>query len=156
MSSTQTLDVPAGTDTAVLLRRDDAGIATLTLNRPDKFNALSVALLAALQPGNEAFHVRNGIAKDVFALPERVPELGDGPLRVVIEGARDVPLKGIDQALAAAGLMHEPAEITWVAPHGTTDAPESVDRLLSRLSHAEMAELFSQSHVLLKLSLIHI
>jgi enoyl-CoA hydratase/carnithine racemase len=33
----------------VLLRRDEAGIATLTLNRPDAFNALSVALLAALQ-----------------------------------------------------------------------------------------------------------
>ncbi len=39
---------------AVLLRRDEAGIATLTLNRPDKFNALSVALLAALQVELEA------------------------------------------------------------------------------------------------------
>ncbi len=35
---------------APVLTRDDAdGIATLTLNRPDKFNSLSVALLTALQ-----------------------------------------------------------------------------------------------------------
>jgi len=33
----------------LLLRRDRDGIATLTLNRPEKFNALSVALLTALQ-----------------------------------------------------------------------------------------------------------
>ena len=33
----------------LLLRRDGDGIATLTLNRPQKFNALSVALLTALQ-----------------------------------------------------------------------------------------------------------
>lgn len=33
----------------LLLRQDRDGIATLTLNRPEKFNALSVALLTALQ-----------------------------------------------------------------------------------------------------------
>jgi enoyl-CoA hydratase/carnithine racemase len=33
----------------VLLRSDDAGITTLTLNRPEKRNALSAALLTALQ-----------------------------------------------------------------------------------------------------------
>lgn len=33
----------------ILLRRDRAGAATLTLNRPQQFNALSDALLAALQ-----------------------------------------------------------------------------------------------------------
>ncbi len=36
-------------DEAILLRADDAGIATLTLNRPRHYNALSVALMAALQ-----------------------------------------------------------------------------------------------------------
>jgi enoyl-CoA hydratase/carnithine racemase len=35
--------------TPVLSRRDEARVATLTLNRPDKFNALSVELLGALQ-----------------------------------------------------------------------------------------------------------
>jgi enoyl-CoA hydratase/carnithine racemase len=34
---------------AILLRQDDAGVTTLTLNRPDQFNALSEDLLSALQ-----------------------------------------------------------------------------------------------------------
>lgn len=40
-------DAPAGM--SVLLREDDHGISTLTLNRPVKFNALSVDLLSALE-----------------------------------------------------------------------------------------------------------
>ena len=39
----------AGTATGVLLREDAGGVATLTLNRPDQYNALSAALLAALE-----------------------------------------------------------------------------------------------------------
>jgi enoyl-CoA hydratase/carnithine racemase len=34
---------------SILLREDAGGVATLTLNRPDQYNALSAALLAALQ-----------------------------------------------------------------------------------------------------------
>jgi enoyl-CoA hydratase/carnithine racemase len=37
------------TDAPVLLREDKDGVATLTLNRPDQFNALSEALIDALQ-----------------------------------------------------------------------------------------------------------
>ena len=39
----------AGRNEPVLLRRDEDGITTLTLNRPAQFNALSEALLAELQ-----------------------------------------------------------------------------------------------------------
>ncbi len=129
--------------------------AALTTSLPVRFITEAqwiVEMLAALQPGNDAHYVRNGIAKEIFTPPDTVPDLGDGPLRVVIEGARDVPLKGIDQALEAVGLMTEPAHVTWVAPHGTTDAPPAVDQVLSRLTHPEMAQLFFDSHVLLKLS----
>ena len=33
----------------VLLRHDDGGVITLTLNRPAQYNSLSCAMLAALQ-----------------------------------------------------------------------------------------------------------
>ncbi|MEE9317346.1 MAG: enoyl-CoA hydratase-related protein, partial [Rhodospirillales bacterium] len=33
----------------ILLRQDEGGIATLTLNRPDKFNALSTELMGRIQ-----------------------------------------------------------------------------------------------------------
>ena len=37
------------TDQAILLRTDDAGVTTLTLNRPGQYNALSDEMIAALQ-----------------------------------------------------------------------------------------------------------
>lgn len=49
---------PDTTAEPLLLRRDDAGVATLTLNRPARFNPLSLAMLEALL---EAF---DAIARD--------------------------------------------------------------------------------------------
>ncbi len=37
------------TENALVLRQDEAGVATLTLNRPKQYNALSQAMLGALQ-----------------------------------------------------------------------------------------------------------
>ncbi len=41
-------------DDSILLRDDDAGVATLTLNRPDHYNALSEAMLDELQGALDA------------------------------------------------------------------------------------------------------
>jgi len=40
---------PASEETDVLLRENDRGVVTLTLNRPEQYNALSLALLTELQ-----------------------------------------------------------------------------------------------------------
>ncbi len=40
---------PATEETGVLLRKNDRGVVTLTLNRPDQYNALSLALITELQ-----------------------------------------------------------------------------------------------------------
>ena len=39
---------------ALVLRQDEAGVATLTLNRPKQYNALSQAMLGALQAALDA------------------------------------------------------------------------------------------------------
>lgn len=43
------MDKPLDTDDALILREDRDGIATVTLNRPAKFNALSSALMEAVE-----------------------------------------------------------------------------------------------------------
>ena len=50
MTDSDTLENPgSAADAAYLLRADDEGVTTLTLNRPDELNALSEGMLAALQ-----------------------------------------------------------------------------------------------------------
>ena len=65
----QTSATAATGSEAILIREDAGGVCTLTLNRPDQFNALSEAMLAALQD-----------ALDAIA--------GDASVRVVVLAAR--------------------------------------------------------------------
>jgi glycosyltransferase involved in cell wall biosynthesis len=106
-----------------------------------------------LQPGTRALYVRNGVAKDVFMSPPAVvPKPCGEPLRIVVEGSRAVPFKGVDDALAAVRLMKERRSVTIVSPHAEDrDLPE-VDDHRSGLSHPEMARLLGRQHVMLKLT----
>jgi glycosyltransferase involved in cell wall biosynthesis len=106
----------------------------------------------ALQPGTRALYVRNGMAKDVFVAPASITPATDGPLRIVIEGNRTLPHKGVDEAIAAVGHMREPHELTLVTGDPGSDDLAHVDRVVTGISHTEMAELLSQQHVMLKLT----
>jgi glycosyltransferase involved in cell wall biosynthesis len=130
--------------------------AALTTSLPVRFvtEARWIAeTVAHLQPGNRALYVRNGIAKDVFRSPPRPqPARDDEPLKIVIEGSRHLPHKGVDDALAAVRLMREAHDVTLVTPHRGDAAVDGVDRWVSGLNHAQMAEMLRERHVMLKLS----
>lgn len=97
---------PAAAEAGVLLRADAAGLATLTLNRPDQYNALSHALLVALQS-----------ALDAIA--------GDGSVRVVV-------IAGAGRAFCAG---HDLKEIRERAdPQFTRDVFERASRLMTALA----------------------
>jgi glycosyltransferase involved in cell wall biosynthesis len=111
--------------------------------------------LEELRGGPERFrvhYVRNGIDKRVFAIPDVVTPNVDGPLRVLVEGRPGVAFKGVDEALAAAAAMREPAQVTLVCADRAAAEGAQADRVLGPLSHAEMAELYGQTDVVLKLA----
>jgi len=127
--------------------------AEATLALPLDFIAVSHWLrdaLLPLRPDARCHVVRPGIDKGVFAGSER-PSRG-GPLEVLIEGQPTLSFKGVREAVAAVRAMSEPVRTTLVAldPRGAADA--GVDRVVGGLDGPAMAELYSESDVLLKLS----
>ena len=130
--------------------------ASLTTALPVRFvtEARWIAeMVERFQPGTRALYVRNGIAKDVFRTPPApAPATEYEPLRIVVEGSRQLAHKGVDDALDAVRLMRERHHLTLVTPHASDAQLDGVDRWLSGLSHAEMAELLAGEHVMLKLT----
>jgi O-antigen biosynthesis protein len=106
--------------------------------------------LEAIRPGVRVHYVRNGIAKDLFSGAPGPDPLTPGPLRILLEGSQTVWFKGVGDALAATAAMREPRHVTLVAPDGA-QVP-GADRVLGPVSHADMASLYAESHVVLKLS----
>jgi glycosyltransferase involved in cell wall biosynthesis len=94
--------------------------------------------------------VRNGLAKDVFAPVPAVPEAGDA-LRILIEGSANVAFKGVHEAVAACAAMTSPRHVTVVAGDGSAEGLP-VDRAAGPVSQAQLASLYAESDVLLKLS----
>jgi glycosyltransferase involved in cell wall biosynthesis len=108
--------------------------------------------LEALRPDMRVRLVRNGIAKDVFAGPKAPRPSIRGPLRILIEGDTHVPFKGVAEALAAIGAMTEPAHVTLVTRDGRAPRGAHADRIVGRVAQRELAGLYGESHVVLKLS----
>jgi enoyl-CoA hydratase/carnithine racemase len=67
-STTMTAAMPRPVpESSLLLRHDESGITTLTLNRPDKFNALSIDLMTAIQNELDAIAADDTIRVVVLA-----------------------------------------------------------------------------------------
>jgi O-antigen biosynthesis protein len=109
-------------------------------------------LLSELRSDAPCYFVRNGLAKDVFSPVAEVQPRTQGPLRILIEGATDVWFKGVPDAVEATRAMTRPSVVTLVTPAGGNEDTLAVDRVLGPLSHEEMAALYAEADVVLKLS----
>jgi glycosyltransferase involved in cell wall biosynthesis len=108
--------------------------------------------LRALRPDASCYLVRNGIDKANFTIPDEVDVRLDGPLRIVVEGRPSVWFKGVPEALESASRMQAPHEVTVVAADRSGLPRGGYDRVLGPLTHRELAGVYSQTDVLLKLS----
>lgn len=107
-------------------------------------------LLSELRPDARCVHVPNGIDKAVF--PPRDRPAGGGALRVLVEGQPSLWFKGVEDAVAAVRAMREPAELTVAALDPGEVGELGADRVVGGLAPAEMAALYAEHDVLLKLS----
>jgi len=129
--------------------------AAMTLGLPVSFITEArwiASTLAQLRPDAVCHVVRNGIDKSVFCSPARLPARADGPLRVLIEGNPSSWFKHLDQALQATSAMREPHHVTVVSGLREGLDETAADRVLGPVSHPEMASLYRESDVVLKLS----
>jgi O-antigen biosynthesis protein len=108
--------------------------------------------LRELRPDARCFYVRNGVAKDIFSPVAEIQPRSQGPLRILIEGPADVWFKGVPEGVAATREMTRPAVVTLVTPIARNEDTPVVDRVVGPLSHEEMAALYSETDVVLKLS----
>jgi O-antigen biosynthesis protein len=110
--------------------------------------------LDELQPGGRVFYVRNGIDKGVFRPAATVRPKLEGPLRVLIEGYRSSEFKGVDEAVATVAAMTEPRHLTAVIPDRTAAGDVDADSMLGAVTQQDLARLYADTDVVLKLSRI--
>jgi glycosyltransferase involved in cell wall biosynthesis len=110
--------------------------------------------LEELQPGTRVFYVRNGVGKDVFPPADSLRPRLEGPLRVLVEGYRGTPFKGVDEAVSAVASMSEPRHLTVVIPDREVAGAVQADEVRGAVTHNELARLYSNTDVVLKLSRI--
>jgi glycosyltransferase involved in cell wall biosynthesis len=113
-----------------------------------------VDTLAALRPDAPCYLVRNGIDKAVFPPLECVPQSTGGPLRILVEGSPAVWFKRVPDAIQAANAMNEPRYLTVVSGDRSGVEDVTADQVVGPLSHRELATLYRDTDVVLKLSTV--
>lgn len=129
--------------------------AALTLDLPVAFITEAswiAATLRELRPDALCMLVRNGIDKRIFATPERIDVHVDQPLRVLVEGNPRSWFKHVHGAIDVTAAMREPHHLTVVCGDRVGLGEVAADRVVGPLTQHEMATLYGESDVLLKLS----
>ena len=108
--------------------------------------------LADLRPDATCHLVRNGVDKEIFSVPDEVPRRDSEPLRILVEGYASVWFKGVNDAIAAVNEMGEPRHLTVVAPDRHGLVADGADRVIGPIPHRDMAALYADTDVVLKLS----
>jgi glycosyltransferase involved in cell wall biosynthesis len=108
--------------------------------------------LAERRPDARCHLVRNGVDKGVFTPPPTIERRPDGPLRILVEGNPHLWFKGVNEAIDAVRRMREPHHLTVVATHRENLVSDGADVVVGPVSQREMAALYAQTDVLLKLS----
>jgi len=128
--------------------------AALTHGLPVAFITQARAIadtLRALRPDASCYLVRDGVDKDVFALPDYADVRLEGPLRILAEGRPSVWFEGVREAVAAVSRMEAPHYLTVV----TSDPPglpaHGYERVLGPLPQRELARRYHETDVLLRL-----
>lgn len=133
--------------------RADAQGAAAVLDLPVDWLVVSDhlrRLLADTRPEARSHLVAPGIDKAIFApAPAERPA---GPLRVLVEGQPTLWFKGVAESVAAVRRMSEPATVTVVAPDPDAAGTLGADRVTGGLAPLEMAALYAEHDVLLKLA----
>jgi hypothetical protein len=70
----------------------------------------------------------------------------------MIEGSASAPNKGVAECLEVVRRMKAPHSVTWVSPSGATVGDPSISAVAGPLTFDEMADVYRNSDVLLKLS----
>ncbi len=129
--------------------------AAVTLNLPVAFitNARWIAgTLRDLRPEAPCYLVRNGTDKTVFPPPDGIEPSIDAPLRVLVEGYASSWFEGVNHAIATTRLMREPHRLTVIAPNREGLDATGAERVLGPVTQREMAGLYAETDVVLKLS----
>jgi len=133
--------------------RPAAGIAelTYTFGLPVITIATWLQMYLAFEHAAPSFLCRNGIDKSRYspvgpALSPRIP----GQLRVLVEGAIDVPMKGVMQAIQLA--RESGADEVWLLTPSQVTEVDGCDRVISRVPADQTGPVYRSCDVLLKLS----
>ena len=103
--------------------------------------------------GRKAHLAYNGIDKSIYCPdgPAIAPRDPERP-RVLIEGSMGVPLKNTERTIALCNYAG--ADDIWLMTPTPVDHVDGVDRLFSRITQAQTAEVYRSCDILVKLSYV--